>query len=229
MKCVLIILTTWFGVFAAIASAGTPSPQELARPVITDFQGGRADQLRTNLEAYTPTLEKGARDFPKDPLIHFALATCYTSQEKKEACVEEMSIAYTNSNKDSGIGTMYAFALIMPKMAMDLTVLGEAYLKNGDLDKAGKALDEALAINPKIPSALYYKAVYCEKTGNAALAAKDFQDAYTYEKQRLEDNGEDYYLMFLICQKLDRNDEAETYKAEAAKLLFTFDAPWRQK
>lgn len=118
---------------------------------------------------------------------------------------------------------------ITPKMAMGLTVLGEAYLKNGHLNKASETLDKALAINPRIPSALYYRAICSEKAGHLELAQKDFHDAYTYGKQRLQDNGEDYYLMFLISQKLARGEEGNGYKAEAEKLFFINEAPWKQE
>jgi Tfp pilus assembly protein PilF len=108
-------------------------------------------------------------------------------------------------------------------------VLGEAYLKTGETEKAGIALDKALAINPNYPKALYYKGIYFEKTGNSEEAQKSFQDGYTNGKRYLTNNGEDYYLMFLICQKISKSDEGKNYKAEAKKLLFTYDAPWKQK
>ena len=318
---VLAILISGFGAVAADTSTNSPTPQAVAREVIAAFQTGQASQLKSNLTTDVVILEKGAGDFPKDPLIHSALAMCYLGQEKKEAAITNLKIAYTNSDKDVSIGFMYALALkmnqqplkayeldkemvalhpdvpqlqislatldmtiqkydeaiailepllqkapanlaaqdksvllfmlgtcylykgnhtkaietlenaqsIMPNMAMDLTVLGEAYLKNGDLEKAGETLDQALAINPRIPPALYYKGVYYEKTGDPGRAQKNFQEAYTYGKQRLQDNGEDYYLMFLVCQRLSKTDEGKNYKTEAKKLLFSYEAPWKQK
>jgi len=318
---VLIALVSYFEVFAADSQSNSPTPQELARQVITAYQSGQASQLRATLPADVPIFEKGAKDFPNDPLIHFALAICCMGQDQKEAAITNFDIAYKNSNKNASIGVLYALAFkvnkqplkayeldreivalhpdvpqlqislttldmtiqkydeasailqalqqkapanlrpedksvlllmqgtcylykgdqtraiealeqsqsIMPDMAVDLTVLGEAYLKNGDLNKASEALDRALAINPRIPSALYYRGICYEKTGNSNMAQKDFQDAYTNGKKRLQDNGEDYYLMFLISQKLAKNDDGKTYKAEAEKLLFTYEAPWKQK
>lgn len=317
----LITLTSCFVVCAADAPTNSPAPQELARQVITAYQSGQSGQLRATLPADVPIFEKGLKDFPNDPLIHFALAICYLGQDQHEAAITNLEAAYKTSNKNAGIGIMYALALkmnkqplkaykldhemvalhpdipqlqislavldmtiqkydeaiaiiealqqkaptnlpaqdrsvlfmmqgtcylykgeysraigalekseaIMPDMAVDLTVLGEAYLKDGDLKKAGETLDKALAINPRIPSALYYKGIYYEKTNHPELAQKNFQDAYTYGKQRLNDNGEDYYLMFLTSEKLGKTDEGTTYKAEAANLSFTYEAPWKQK
>jgi len=318
---VLAALTSCFGSLAADTLIGQPTPQELARQVITAFQTGRSDQIKPNLTADVSILEKGSKDFPDDPLIHFALATCYMGQDNKQAALKSMETAYTLSKKDAGIGLMYALALkmnkqplkayeldkemvalhpsvpqlqiqlatidmtiqkydeaitilealmqkapanlaaqdksvllfmlgtcylykgnyakaietlesglsLMPGMAMDLTVLGEAYLKNGDLKKAGVALDKALAINPQIPSALYYKGIYFEKIGNPEMAQKSFQDGYTNGKRYLQDNGEDYYLIFLISQKISKSEEGKNYKAEAERLFFSYEAPWKQK
>lgn len=318
---VLVILMGFWGISLAELQSDSPTPQELARQVITAFQSGHARQLRATLPADVPIFEKALKDHPDDSLIRFALATCEMGQDQKEAALTNLDIAYKNSDKNASIGVMYALGLkmnkqplkayeldkelvalhpdvpqlqislaalditiqkydeaiailealqqkapanleaqdksvlflmqgtcylykgyhskaietlenaesIMPGMAMDLTVLGEAYLKNGDLEKAGTALDKALAINSTIPSALYYRGVCFEKAGNSDAAQKDFQDAYTYGKQRLQDNGEDYYLMFLTSQKLAKNDEGNSYKAEAGKLSFTFEAPWKQK
>ena len=97
------------------------------------------------------------------------------------------------------------------------------------IEKAGVALDKALAINPQIPSALYYKGIYFEKIGNPEMAQKSFQDGYTNGKRYLQDNGEDYYLMFLISQKISKSEEGKNYKAEAERLFFSYEAPWKQK
>jgi tetratricopeptide (TPR) repeat protein len=132
-------------------------------------------------------------------------------------------------NYAKAIETLERGLSLMPGMAMDLTVLGEAYLKNGDLKKAAVALDKALAINPQIPSALYYKGVYFEKMGNPEMAQKSFQDGYTSGKRYLQDNGEDFYLMFLISKKISKSEEGKNYKAEAERLFFSYEAPWKQK
>jgi tetratricopeptide (TPR) repeat protein len=132
-------------------------------------------------------------------------------------------------NHAKAIETLESSLSVMPNMAMDLTALGEAYLKTGDLKKAGVTLDKALAINPQIPSALYYKGIYFEKMGNPEMAQKCFQDGYTHGKGYLQDNGEDYYLMFLISKKISKSEEGKNYKAEAERLLFSYEAPWKQK
>ena len=316
---ILLILRSYFEVFAGDTLTNLVTPRELSRQIITAFQAGQAGQLKLKLSADIVILEKGARDYHGDPLIHFALATCYLCQDKYQPAITNMEIAYTNSSKDVSVGVMYALALKMnmqplkayeldkemlalhpgipqleismatleitiqkydealalievllqkapenlqaldksvlflmqgtcylykgnrakaiellqkdlsltPNMAMDLTVLGEAFLKNGDLEKANEVLDKALAINQTIASALYYKGIIFEKAGNSTLSGKYFQDALIYGKQRLQDNGDDYYLMYLLCQKLSKADEGEKYKAEAEKLLFTHEAPWK--
>ena len=322
LALVLVILTSCYRSWATDTPPHQPTPQELARQIITAFQTGRGSQIKSNVTAYVVILEKGSKDYPNDPLIHFALATCYMGQDdKQQAAQDNMEKAFTLSQKDVGIGSMYALVLkmnkqpvkayeldkemvalhpdspqlqiqlatlemtiqkydeaitvlaalqqkapanlpakdksallfmqgscylymgnhakaietlerglsIAPNMAMDLTVLGEAYLKIGDLEQAGRNLDKALAINPKIPSALYYKGICLEKTGNPGMARKEFQDAYAYGKQRLRDNGEDYYLMFMITQRLSKSEEGKTYKAEAERLAFLYEAPWKQK
>jgi len=117
---------------------------------------------------------------------------------------------------------------ISPRLAAVYSPLGEAYLKDGDLDNANKNLDKALAANPRFASALFYKGICAEKAGDNEQARKDFSDAYKYGKLRLADNGEDYYFMFLVSRMLDKSDEARNYKAEAEKLLFSYEAPWKK-
>lgn len=141
------------------------------------------------------------------------LGTCYLYQGHHAKAIEALEKAES----------------ILPNMAVDLTVLGQAYLKNGDFTKADATLTRALSINPKIPPALYYQGICREKSGDTAGAQIDFQDAYQYGKPRLDDNGENHYLMYLICQKLGKDDEASVHKADAAKLSVTYEAPWKQK
>lgn len=117
---------------------------------------------------------------------------------------------------------------ISPKLSAAYSPLGEAYLKDGDLKNANKNLDKALAANPRFASALFYKGICAEKAGDNDQARKDFSDAYKYGKLRLGDNGEDYYFMFLVSRKLDKPDEAQSYRAEAEKLLFSYEAPWKK-
>jgi len=130
-------------------------------------------------------------------------------------------------NHTKAIKSLERSLSIDPRMTTDLMLLGEAYLKSGDLVKANTNLDQALARSPKITSALFYKGICAEKANDTATARKCFENAYTYQKLRLADNGEDYYLMFQICQKLSKDKEAESNKSEAAKLLFTYEAPWK--
>ncbi len=118
---------------------------------------------------------------------------------------------------------------IMPNMALNLTALGEAYLKNGNLHRAKAACDKALAINPRLSADLYDEGIIYERTGKPQKARKDFLQAYACGKQALHDDGEDYYLMYRICRKLSRANEAKRYKTEAKQLLFTYGAPWKKK
>ena len=134
--------------------------------------------------------------------------------------------------RDKAIDSLKHAVALTPLLDVAFCVLGEAYLKNDDPGEAGPALDQALALNPRSPAALYYKGIVLEKSGKADLAHASYQSAYANLKSQLDangENGEDYYLMFLICQKLSRSDEAAKNKAEAATLLYTFEAPWKQK
>src|SRR6266487_1728447 len=113
---VLVFLTSCFRSSATDTSSHEPTAQELARQIITAFQAGRGSQIKSNLTADVSILEKGSRDFPNDPLIHFALATCYLGQDnKQQAAQDNMERAFTLSQKDVGIGTMYALVLKMNK------------------------------------------------------------------------------------------------------------------
>jgi tetratricopeptide (TPR) repeat protein len=324
MKQIIIVLVVLISCFRSLATDTVPdrsTPQELARQIITAFQTGRRSQIKENVAADTSILERASEVFPKDSVIYFALAICYMEQDNKPAGLKTIEKAYTLSQKDVGIGVLYALALKInkqplkayelnkemvalhpdvaqlqiqlatlemtiqeydeaiailealqkkaptnlpaqdksvllfmlgtcylytgnhakaidtlenalvytPKMATALAVLGETYLKTGEMEKAVAALDKALAINSSYPEALYFKGICLEKTGNPEMAQKSFQNGYTNGKRYLRDNGEDYYLMFLISQKLSKNDESENYKTEAGRLLFSHEAPWKQK
>jgi tetratricopeptide (TPR) repeat protein len=169
------------------------------------------DEAAAILEALQQKEPANLAEQDKGSLLYM-LGTCYLYQ----------------GHQDQAIAALEKARSIMP-YPVYLSVLGEAYLKNGNLESAGAVLDKALAKNPRIPAVLYYRGICHEKTGNAEMAQKDFQDAYTYGKQRLDDNGSNYYLMFLACQKLSKDEEGKTYKAEAETLLFTYEAPWKQK
>jgi tetratricopeptide (TPR) repeat protein len=113
--------------------------------------------------------------------------------------------------------------------AVIMNVLGHAYLKAGRVEQAQVMFDKTLKINPRIPSALFYRGLGYERAGQAAAAKKCFEDSYAFGKQRLDDNGENTYLMVMVCEKLSRPDEAAKYRKEAADLMFTYDAPWQKK
>jgi tetratricopeptide (TPR) repeat protein len=118
---------------------------------------------------------------------------------------------------------------LTPRMVTANALVGEVYLKIGNIDLASTNLDEALAANPRYPSALFYKGICLEKSGKADLAQEYYLKAYQNQKPRLDDNGEDYFLMSLICQKIGKPDEASQNKDQAAKLLYTYEAPWKVK
>jgi len=118
---------------------------------------------------------------------------------------------------------------LTPNAAVLLVTMGEAYLKAGQLEKGREFLDKALAINPRIPSALFYKGICFESSGSPNLAKGCYQNSYTFGKERLGDNGEDYYLMAQVCRKLSKEVEAEHYSRQAAELLYTSEAPWKQQ
>ncbi len=291
---VFLALTSYFGILAADTPKDQPTPQELARQIVSAFQTGRGTDIRPKLAADIPILEKSLKTFPDDsalsqkdvsvgclyalalkankqplkayelskemvklhpdaPQLQILLATIdVTIQKYQEAItiletLERKAPANLRAEDKSALrfmaGTCFLYrgnhtkaidilesALAStPKMAPTLTVLGEAYLKTGDLEKASVALDKALAINRGYPKALYYKGIYFEKTGNPEMAKKSFQDGYDNGKRYLGDNGEDYYLMFLICEKIAKNEEGNNYKTEAWRLLFSYEAPWKQR
>jgi tetratricopeptide (TPR) repeat protein len=187
---------------------------------------------------------------PEAPQAKMLLATCATTIQKYDEALSNvetlLKIAPPNlPPKDrsamlllQAICHMYkgdhakAIALlekslvIAPNFAVNLTTLGEAYLKSGDVKNAKLNFEKALAINPKIPKALYVKGIIAEKEGNSELAKKSFEDAYAYGKPRARDNGEDYYLVYLACEKLGKTAEAQSFKSDAAQLNYTYDAPW---
>ena len=97
------------------------------------------------------------------------------------------------------------------------------------MDKADEALDKAISLGPNGPSSLYYKGIVLQKQNMPELANEAFEKTYNSEKPMLRQNGEDYYLMYQICQKLSKKDEAEQYRKEAADLSFTYEVPWKVK
>jgi tetratricopeptide (TPR) repeat protein len=318
----LVLLVSGFGSYAGDSPTVHPTPKELAQQIIIDFQAGRQSQITSNLAAHVLILEKASKESPEDYQVYYALAICYVNQDNIKAGLIAIEKAYTLSQQNVGLGSLYAVFLKMnkqptkayevdkemvarrpdvpqlqvelaalemtiqkydeaiaileallqrapanltaqdrsvlfymlgncylytgqqakaiealenalsytPRMATALALLGEVYVKTDKMNKAVTALDKALAINPKYPVALYYKGIYLEKTGSPEMAKKEFQDAYANQKVYLvEDNGEDHYLMFLICEKVSKNEEGHIHKTEARKLLFSYEAPWQQK
>lgn len=146
-------------------------------------------------------------------LLHAMLGACYHFKGQPSKSIPLLEESLTEN----------------PKLIIALAALGEAYLKSNNIEKAGPILDQALAVNSNYAKALYYKGCFLEKMGDAKAAHDAYQDTYTKGKAYLSDNGEDYYLMYLVCQKLSKADEAQKYKTEAADLLFTYEAPWSQK
>lgn len=316
---VALIICPTFTNFAA-NEKNSSDPRELAKQIVAAYQTGKREWLKQNETNNVLALEKAVKDFPADPMIHFALAESYMGQDKTGPALVSMEKAYNLSKKDPGIGMMYALALKMskqplkayeldkdiadqnpnipqlqftaatigitiqkyaealpaleriekqilrnmdpkdksvvlltlgtcylyttnhaqailtleralkytPKMGTAFAVLGETYLKSGSPEKAHDCFEKALAIYPRYPVVLYYKGILLEKQGNPEKAEKCFQLAYEEGKTRLQDNGEDYFLMFLICEKLSKHDEAKTYKADAQRLLFSHEAPWKK-
>src|SRR5438093_4488055 len=98
MTTILIIfvaLTTCVGSLAADKPTDQPTPQDLARRIVTAFQTGRGAEIRPNLTVDIPILEKSSRASPDDSLIHFALAMCYMGQDDKLAALKSFENAYT--------------------------------------------------------------------------------------------------------------------------------------
>lgn len=315
---VMAMSASWL--FADEAAADL-TPQAVARQVNADMLAGKSAQVKMSIPANLAVLEKGAKDFPADPQIQFALASCYMMQNRLAAALPHMEIAYAKARQDVSIGRAYVLALKMnkqslrayevnrelaadhpedavlrfsaayigmliqkydeaivvfedmrgkmpdtvdpkekstlmyalgtcylyqgehekaikaleeavslnPRAVVAQMMLAEAYLKSNDWPKAGETLDKVLAMNSQYPAALYWGGIIFEKAGQAEKAQKCFGDAYAYGKKRLQDNGSDYYLMSQVSEKLCKPDEAKTYKAEAAKLLFTHEAPLKEK
>jgi tetratricopeptide (TPR) repeat protein len=296
----------------------------MAQLVITDMLAGHASFVQLDAPHDIPVLEQGAKDFPNDAPIHFALATCYAVLSDHPNSLKHAEIAYGLAPTDENMGILYAielktnkqpakayqvqtamlaarpkdsrlqmgevalamqiqkyaeaaaileplvktpsagttrsqFSLLvymlgscylyegkydkaisafqvslkaLPVMAGSYDGLGETYLKTGDNEKAAEAFDKALSLTPNVAPTIYYRGVVFEKTGDSVSAQQNFNQAYTLLKDHLaknSENGEDHYLMYLICQKLAKQDEADANKAEAAMLLYTYEAPWKAK
>ena len=161
--------------------------------------------LMTKMSPDSSPQDKGA--------LLFLLGNCYLHQGKTAEAVKALE----------GADVLY------PHAATILCGLAEATLKNGEVAKARDCLDQALAINPRIPAALFYKGILLERAGAPDKARQYFQACYTVGNQSLPDNGEDYFRMSQVCAKLNKLNESRWYQAEAAKLLYNADAPWAVK
>ncbi|EEF58636.1 TPR repeat-containing protein [Pedosphaera parvula Ellin514] len=144
--------------------------------------------------------------------INFMLGLCYLYNGQHAKAISSLE----NANSH------------FPNAGMIYNVLGEAYLKGGEPDKAKDFLEKALAINPKLPSALYYRGICLERSGDSEHANKCFQECYRFGKDWLRDNGEDYYLMAQVCSKISKQEEADDYRKQASQLLYTYQAPWKK-
>ena len=222
-------------------------------PGIGLFYGSALQMNGQPLQAYN--LEKELLLlYPDDLPVKFSLATLETSIQKYDesiAILEPLiktpppSLAGKDNREllwplgkcylykgdyTKAIGAFQGALNQIPFNVPVLAALGETYLKVGDLENARVTLDKALDLNPNAERALFYKGLVLEKTGDVKAAQANYQKAYSILKQYLDkdgQNGEDYYLMFLICQKLSKNEEGAKYKAEAAQLLYTYEAPWK--
>jgi tetratricopeptide (TPR) repeat protein len=186
-------------------------------------------QLQINLAVLEMTIQKYGEAIAILEALQKKAPENLAAQDKSVMLLMLGTCYLYTGNHSKAIGALENALAHTPRMPTALAVLGEAYLKTGEMEKAGAALDKALAKNPKYPAALFYKGICYEKSGNSELAQNSYQDSYTNVKKYLGDNGEDYYLMYLICQKLQKNEEGNNNKIEAGRLLFTYEAPWKQK
>jgi tetratricopeptide (TPR) repeat protein len=195
-----------------LAAAHPDSPQIQILLATLDQTIQKYDEA---INVLRPLMTKmGADSSPQDKgALLFLLGNCYLHLGKTVEAVKALEAAN----------------VLYPHAAAILCGLAEATLKNGEVAKARDYLDQAMAINPRIPAALYYKGILLERAGAPDKARQYFQACYQAGKESLPDNGEDYFRMAQVCAKLNRSDESHRYQAEAAKLLYTADAPWAVK
>lgn len=146
-------------------------------------------------------------------VMYYLLGTCYLHLGKR-----------TNA-----LATLKKADELFPHAATILCALAEATLKNGDAADARDYLDQTLAINPRMPGALFLRGIMMERAGAPDKARRYFEACYKLGKVQLPDNGEDYYRMAMVCAKLNKTEESRHYQAEAAQMLYTTDAPWALK
>jgi|GEM_PF-3076834 len=131
---------------------------------------------------------------------------------------------------EAAINTLEQANQLLPNAALVLQLLGEAYLRKGDTDKARTHLQQVLSINPEVPRTIYLLGLGA-KQDDPAKAQTYFEKALKYGKTRVadgSDNGHEYFLLYEVCAELGLNEQAQTYRKQAANLHFTFSPPWKQ-
>jgi len=140
-----------------------------------------------------------------------------------------IALLYLGEHK-AAIKTLEEANTLWPNATGILLPLGEAYLKNGEKEKAKVSLEAALKINEKVPGTLYWLGVANEKD-NPDQAKQYFEKAWEFGVPRYAnaDLGGDLFLMHQIALKLGNQEKADEYKKNAKALGFTFEAPWPDK
>ena len=140
-----------------------------------------------------------------------------------------IALLYLGEHK-AAIKTLEEANALWPNAAGILLPLGEAYLKNGEKEKAKVSLEAALEINEKVPGTLYWLGVANEKD-TPDQAKQYFEKAWEFGVPRYAnaDLGGDLFLMHQIALKLGNQEKADEYKKNAKALGFTFEAPWADK
>lgn len=108
----------------------------------------------------------------------------------------------------------------------------ETLIKSGKVQEGITLLDEVLKDSQHYTEALYYKALGLELLGKNTEAATYYKQAYSIGVEDLKTystNGRDHYILSQICTKLGLKAEAEKYLANAHKLHYTYEAPFKKK
>lgn len=131
---------------------------------------------------------------------------------------------------DQAIATLNDADSYLPDSARIVQSLSEALLKSNRTDDAEFQLHRALKLNESMPETHYCLGLILEG-GDANKARSHFERALMEGEKRMKinsDNGSDHYLLYLVCEKLGKNEEAEEYKKTAAELHYTYEAPWKK-
>ena len=129
------------------------------------------------------------------------------------AALEHLNMAEASSNALIGI----------------YSLRGEALLKSGEPARSLAAFEKALAINRDYEPALFYKAEALELLGRLDEAAPLIVHALKAERERTasdDDNGDDFFLLGLIEQKVENRREATAAFEVARRLGYTYAAPY---